>query len=223
MAPATLKAALTTTVAAMIVLGSLPSCDSASADQNKQPAKPAPDPQPTPTTPEKPVNPAPAQPKTVPTTPPPAAPAPVYENVTISGKKFKLELVADPVSRFKGLSGRTEIADDGGMLFVFDRPSIQQFVMRDCPIPIDIIYLDGTGRVVSFYKMVPEPPRTEEEKVLDPRLNANKKYEDRLPKYHSKFAAQFVIELKGNTLDGLTVKINDKFDLDVLRLKKLAK
>lgn len=220
MAPATLKAALTATLAAALALGSLSSCDNAHADQNTQPAKPAPAPQPTPSTPAKPVNPAPTQPTPA---PPPAAPATVYENVTISGKKFKLELVADPITRFKGLSGRTEIPEDGGMLFVFDRPSVQQFVMRDCPVAIDIIYLDGTGRVVSFYKMVPEPPRTAEEKINDKGQTFNKHYEERLKKYHSKFAAQFVIELKGNTLDGLTVKANDKFDLDVLRLKKLAK
>jgi len=71
--------------------------------------------------------------------------------------------------------------------------------------------------------MTPEPPRTEAEKVNDPGQTFNRQYEERLKRYHSKFAAQFVIELKGNTLDGLNVKVADKFDLDIARLKKLAK
>lgn len=201
-----------------IALG-LSGCDNASADQNSPPSA----------TPPKGTAPAQPQPSPAPTpaptpVPKPAdAPKPVIETVKIKGRTFKLELAADPETRFKGLSGRTEIADDGGMLFVFDRPSVQQFVMRDCPIPIDIIYLDGTGRVVSFYKMVAEPPRTDAEKANDPGKTFNEAYERRLPRYHSRFAAQFVIELKGNTLDGLDIKVADKIDLDVVRLKKLAK
>ncbi|CAG0977312.1 hypothetical protein PHYC_01573 [Phycisphaerales bacterium] len=148
---------------------------------------------------------------------------PRIEKVTISSKDFKLELAADPNTRFKGLSDRTEIAGDGGMLFVFPRASVQQFVMRDCPIPIDIIYLNASGRVLASYKMVPEPPRTAEEKVNDPGQSFNRHYEERLKRYSSKFDCQFVIELKGDTLDSLKLKEGDKIDLDLVRLKQLAK
>src|SRR3954462_15091120 len=77
---------------------------------------------------------------------------PKFEDVTIDGKKFKLELALDGDTRFHGLSGRTEIPADGGMLFVFPQPVTTAFVMRDCPIPIDIIFLDGAGRVVATHK-----------------------------------------------------------------------
>lgn len=159
------------------------------------------------------------------------SPAPGMADVVISGKKFTLEVVNDPEKRNKGLSGRTEIKPDGGMLFVFPKPEpTLDFVMRDCPIPIDIIYLDGAGRVVASHKMVPEPPRSEEEKVNTPPVPgapewsySNKAYEKRLKKYPSRFASQFVIELKGNTLDTLKVQPGDKVALDIVTLKKQAK
>ena len=150
--------------------------------------------------------------------------------VTVAGEKFNLELALDDKTRFHGLSDRTDIAPDGGMLFCFTRASVQEFVMRDCPIPIDIIYLDPAGRVVAFYKMVPEPPRSEEEQKLTPPFKGapdwagtNDAYEKRLKRYPSGFASQFVIELKGNTLDRLKIAKGDKVDLDVVGLKARAK
>jgi uncharacterized membrane protein (UPF0127 family) len=145
------------------------------------------------------------------------------DDVTLDGKKFHLELALDGDTRFHGLSGRTEIAADGGMLFVFPQPVTTAFVMRDCPIAIDIIFLDGSGRIVAMHKMVAEDPRGAGETEIDPKSQVNDKYEARLKKYPSKFATQFVIELKGNTLDGLKLKETDKIDLDLVDLKKRAK
>jgi uncharacterized membrane protein (UPF0127 family) len=113
---------------------------------------------------------------------------------------------------------------------VFKDPKELEFVMRDCPIPIDIIFVDGTGRVTAAHKMTPEPPRAEDEKALSPPFNnapkwtwTNAKYEARLKKYPSKFAAQYVIELAANSLDVLNVKPADKIEFDRAAMKKLAK
>jgi len=152
------------------------------------------------------------------------AAAPKIEEVTIDGKTFKLELALDDKTRFHGLSDRTSIDADGGMLFVFPRAQTLSFVMRDCPVDIDIIYLDSTGRVVNKYKMKSETPRGEGETVLDSdNGTTNKKYEARLKKYTSGYDAQFVIELKGGTLDTLKVETGDKIKLDLVRLKRLPK
>lgn len=185
------------------VLFALPMCGC-----NEQGAQPAPKP----TTPGQPGQPAPAQP------PAPANPKmnPTLptEEVTISGRTFKLELAVNPDTRLKGLSFRESIAENGGMLFVFPRPVTTAFVMRDCPVPIDIIYLDATGRIISMHKMVPDPRKPGE---------SDGAYEDRLMKYPSGYDTQYVIELKGNTLDGLKLKKSDKIRLDITRLKKMAK
>ncbi len=163
------------------------------------------------------------------------------EKVTIAGRGFNLELAADDETRFRGLSNRAEIKGDGGMLFVFPSRGVheQNFVMRDCPSTIDIIYLDTTGRITATYSMPPEAPRSEAEKVLTAPpgtphpttgwtqwpawTHTNDAYENRLKKYSSRFPAQFVIELKGGTLQSLNLKPGQKIELDLDRLKKLAK
>lgn len=161
----------------------------------------------------------------------PAKPKPLVEFATakIAGKEFKLELSMSTEKRFRGLSGRTEIPTDGGMLFVFPDTgvNVQNFVMRDCPVPIDIIYLDSAARVTAFHKMKAETPRSDAEKTNTPPLDragkphpeapqwmwTNDAYESRLKKYTSKFASQYVIELKGDTLDTLKIKEGDKVEL----------
>ncbi|HZW11347.1 MAG TPA: DUF192 domain-containing protein [Phycisphaerales bacterium] len=143
------------------------------------------------------------------------------ESVMIDGEWFHLELALDPASRFQGLSGRTHIDEDGGMLFVFPRPAVQAFVMRDCPIPIDIIFLDPAGRIVAMHQMTVEEPRREDEPETG--NGATDKYEQRLKRYPSKFAAQFVIELAGGTLDDLEIAEGDLIKLDTEGLKARAK
>lgn len=142
-------------------------------------------------------------------------PPPGVERVEIKGRTFDLEIAATETVRVKGLSGRSEIKPDGGMLFVFPDSRRLSFVMRDCAIPIDIIFLDPNGRVVATHKMVPEEPRRPNE--------TDEAYNRRLKLYPSGYGAQFAIELKGNTLDELQVKEGEQIKLDLPKLKALAK
>lgn len=139
----------------------------------------------------------------------------MVQTVTIGGRAFHLELALDGDVRFKGLSDRTHIEADGGMLFVFPRPSLLNFVMRDCTIPIDIIFLDGSGRVVATHAMVPEEPQRENE--------SDGAYDLRLHKYGSRFDSQFVIELAGGTLEGLHLAEGQLIELDANGLKRRAR
>ena len=152
--------------------------------------------------------------------------------VTINGRAMLLELALDPERRFRGLSGRNDIPADGGMLFVIPdyAAGVHGFVMRDCAVPIDIIYLDGSGRILSFYEMKPEAPRAEDEKTNTPPYPGapawtwtNAKYEARLKQYSSRYPAQFAIELKGGTIAGLGLKEGQKVELDTEGLKRRAK
>lgn len=147
---------------------------------------------------------------------------PDFTNVSIGGTTFNLEVVATDEKRFKGLSGRTEIPEKGGMIFVFPNTEQRYFVMRDCPITIDIIFLDAAMKVTATHEMKPEPPRTEAEKIIDPRLQSNQQYEERLKKYHSRFPAQYVIELREGSLAKLGLKEGQKLEIDPV-LKKVAK
>lgn len=135
--------------------------------------------------------------------------------VRIADRTFYLEVAATEPVRFKGLGGRTHVEPDGGMLFVFPEPQALSFVMRDCPIPIDILFLDGSGRVVAMHAMVPEEPRRAGEDDYA--------YNDRLKRYSSRFAAQFAVELKGGTLATMRVREGDLLDFDVAGLKARAR
>ncbi len=134
--------------------------------------------------------------------------------VEISGERFTLEIVADVVSRTRGLSGRTDIPADGGMLFVFPESRVRSFWMADCLVDIDIIFLDSQGRVTAMHRMKTEPPRRSDE---TPRA-----YERRLPRYSSVSVAQFAIELRAGTMDRLDIGIDRKLELDLPRLKAMA-
>lgn len=150
--------------------------------------------------------------------------------VTIAGKVFHLELALTEKKRFRGLSERTHIDPTGGLLFVFPEerfPRGQGFVMRDCPIGIDIVYLDGRGRVVTQYEMVPEPPRGagegkagEEESMQD--TPEQRKYNERLKQYVSRAPYKYVIELAGGTLKTLNLKEGDQVTFDMKGLDKRA-
>ncbi len=128
--------------------------------------------------------------------------------VRLGGKPFTLDLALDSETRIKGLSGRASIPEDGGMLFVFPDSQVQrqEFVMRDCPTTIDIIFLDRSRRVTASHAMLVEAPRKPEEDL--------RQYEDRLKRYSSRFDAQYAIELKGGTLEKLTVKPGELIEVD---------
>ena len=123
------------------------------------------------------------------------------ERVKVGGKEFRLEVVSTDVTRVKGLSDREEIAEDGGMLFVFPRLKVKvhEFVMRDCLADIDIIFLDPKMRITATYHMLIEEARREDEPKVRP--GQRDRYNLRLKRYSSKFPSQYVIELKGGMLE----------------------
>ena len=135
--------------------------------------------------------------------------------VEIAGERFTLEIAADDPSRSHGLKGRPDIPADGGMLFVFPRVQRQSFWMEDCLVDIDVMFLDAQGRVTATHTMKVEPPRRSSE-TLDA-------YRRRLRGYSSVYPAQFAIELKAGTIDRLDIEIDRKIELDLPRLKAMAR
>jgi len=87
--------------------------------------------------------------------------------------------------------------------------------MRDCLVDIDVIFLNANARIVAMHHMPAEPPKGEDESPLA--------YENRLPKYPSRFDSQFVIELKGGTLETLDISDGEQIDLDTERLRSMAR
>lgn len=145
--------------------------------------------------------------------------------VKISGQSYYLETAMDDAKRFRGLSERTQIEPNGGMIFVFvvtRSPSEGGFVMRDCPIGIDIIYVDKGGRVVSMYEMKPELARQADKGEGTPQDANNVAYNSRLKQYTSRYPYNFVIELAEGSIKKLNLKEGDQIDFDREGLLKQA-
>jgi uncharacterized membrane protein (UPF0127 family) len=71
--------------------------------------------------------------------------------VTASGEhSFLVEIADDDAKRAQGLMYREPLADDRGMLFQFPRAAEQSFWMKNTPSPLDIIYINPQGRIVSI-------------------------------------------------------------------------
>lgn len=72
---------------------------------------------------------------------------------TASGEhRFMVEIADDDAERQRGLMEREPLADDRGMLFQFPDVAERGFWMRNTPSPLDIIYIDPRGRIVSIAK-----------------------------------------------------------------------
>lgn len=70
-------------------------------------------------------------------------------------KSFTIEIADDPLEREQGLMFRESMADDHGMLFVFERPQIASFWMKNTPMPLDLLFIGQDGRVKSIKRGEP--------------------------------------------------------------------
>jgi len=78
----------------------------------------------------------------------PSLPEAEVEVATESGTHvFRVWVAADDRSRTRGLMFVRELADDRGMLFLFRTPQPAAFWMKDTYIPLDLVFIDPTGRV----------------------------------------------------------------------------
>jgi uncharacterized membrane protein (UPF0127 family) len=71
----------------------------------------------------------------------------------IGQQVLRVEVAATPQQRQQGLMGRTRLAVNGGMLFVFDKADRHCFWMRNTPLPLSIAFIDAVGRIVEIADM----------------------------------------------------------------------
>ena len=72
--------------------------------------------------------------------------------VKIAGVTLKVDLALTPEAREQGLSGRSELKENEGMLFVFDHIDQYPFWMKDMNFALDIIWIGEDLRVVYIKK-----------------------------------------------------------------------
>ena len=114
----------------------------------------------------------------------------------------RAELAATEAEREHGLMQRTFLGATDGMLFVFDAPGLHAFWMKDTLIPLDMLWLDASGKVVSIAESVP-PCKTPE-----------------CPTYPPKAAASYVLEVNAGFAKKHAVRVGDTVAVTGIDLKK---
>jgi uncharacterized membrane protein (UPF0127 family) len=111
-------------------------------------------------------------------------------------KRIDVEVANTQTERSKGLMFRKEMDDDRGMLFIFERPDMQSFWMKNTILPLDIMFIDSSGVIDTIYrKTTPYSERS-------------------LP---SRRRVQFVVEVNGGWSDKNGLKENDLIEFKVDR------
>jgi uncharacterized membrane protein (UPF0127 family) len=80
----------------------------------------------------------------------PLATQPSIISIYAPSSTISVLVAADDTSREQGLSGVAFMNENDGMLFVFDKPQIPGFWMKNMNFPLDIVWIDQNKKVVSI-------------------------------------------------------------------------
>ena len=112
-------------------------------------------------------------------------------NSSVIGRIF-VEVPDDREEFARGLMFRNHLPWNAGMLFAFDEEEIRRFWMKNTLIPLDMIFVDSSSKIIDIKENV--PPCKQEE----------------CPTYPSKEPAQYVLEVNAGFVQEKGVKIGDR-------------
>lgn len=124
------------------------------------------------------------------------------KEISIGSTKIQVEIANSGNLRQKGLGGRKLLAENSGMLFVFDQKDIfPGFWMKDMLISIDIIWIND-GTVAKIDKNI-EPP-------------APGTVDSQLKLYRPDTPIDYVLEVRAGFSDKNSIGIGDSVDLSAI-------
>ena len=104
-----------------------------------------------------------------------------------------IQIAHNEAERAEGLMWRRYMPEDDGMLFIFRNQEIQAFWMKNTYIPLDMVFADSTGKIVSIHaNAVPFSEAT----------------------ISSGTPAQYVVEVNGGFCARYGVKEGDKIEFE---------
>jgi uncharacterized membrane protein (UPF0127 family) len=109
------------------------------------------------------------------------------------GRNMNFIPFISPAEQAKGLMHRKEpLGPNAAGLFIYDKPEMRSFWMKNTYIPLDIVFLDENGEIVGIH------------------LNAKPESEESI---ESPAPAQYVIELDAGQASALALRVGDQFFL----------
>jgi uncharacterized membrane protein (UPF0127 family) len=117
------------------------------------------------------------------------------------GSAVSVEIADTEPIRERGLMFRTQLAANEGMVFVFPEAGYYPFWMKNTLIPLDMLWLDARGRIVSIAASVP-PCK-----------------EDPCPSYPPTGNASYVVEVVSGFARQHGLKVGDTVELEGIPAK----
>jgi len=112
--------------------------------------------------------------------------------VELKGHRYRVEIADDDAERAQGLMYRNQLDEGHGMLFVFEHEQPQSFWMMNTHIPLDILYFDARGVLVSASRNTPP---------CSSGINC--------PSYPSEGRAKYVLELNAGQAKAIGLRKGD--------------
>lgn len=78
---------------------------------------------------------------------------------------LNVEVADTKEEKSRGLSGRSALSYDSGMLFAYDKPELYRFWMKDMKFPLDFIWING-DTIVDLLPNVPLPVPGQQDQSL---------------------------------------------------------
>jgi len=110
------------------------------------------------------------------------------DGVRLSGERYQVEIASTEQARERGLMFVERMPRDHGMLFIYPDEAPRAFWMKNCRIPLDILYFDAEARFVSAHYRVPTCQG------------------QNCPSYPSEGPARYVLELNAGVGEALGLK-----------------
>lgn len=122
----------------------------------------------------------------------------VKGKVLAGGRTFDAEVALSPEERAWGLMERTEkdFPADRCMFFIGEEDRHQPFWMKNCRIPLDLVWVDREGRVVEI---------AEHAAPASPLLS-----EASIPTFGGRVLSRHVVEFRAGTVKTLKLKVRDR-------------
>lgn len=118
--------------------------------------------------------------------------------VVAKGQRFLAEVAVTPQEQQHGLMGRSSMAKDSCMFFLYDEDAPRTIWMKNCLIALDVVWVKENGTIVELQENVPP---------LSPLFNGP---DAKAPQYGGKVLSRHFVEFPAGTIQRLRLKMGDR-------------